>query len=119
MTNRSSDGFFNDCSKLGIPTYLIYFELKNYSEDLKNAEIDQLYGRFGMNTTHFGVIVCRDIKNKDLLIKRIKDQVIKGKGYVICLTDHDIYLLHQMRISEQWKGIREHMNSLLTEIVPK
>jgi hypothetical protein len=119
MTNLSKDGFFNDCSKLGIITRFIYFELKNYTEDVANAEIDQLYGRFGNNTTKFGVIVCRKVKNRNLLIKRIKDQIIKKAEYMICLTDHDICELHKMRKSENIEGIREHMNSLLDEFIPK
>lgn len=119
MTNLSSDGFFNDCSKLGVVTRLIYFELKNYTEDVANAEIDQLYGRFGNNTSKFGVIVCRKILNRDLLIKRIKDQIVKKTEYIICLTDSDICELTQMRKSNNFEGIRMYMNSLLSEVIPK
>lgn len=91
FTNAADTGFFaqrrND-QKVNANAVIV--ECKNYTEDLKNTEIDQLLGRFDDNRGKFGIITCRSIKDKKTLIKRLRDASSRSQGYIIVLTDDDL-----------------------------
>lgn len=65
-------------------------ECKNYSEDLKNSEIDQLIGRFDENRGKFWIITCRSVADPKALISRCRDAATHSQGYIIALTDDDL-----------------------------
>jgi hypothetical protein len=73
-----------------IPCQYIIFECKNYTEDVANAELDQLTGRLSPNRGKFGVIVCRDIEDAPLFIQRCADSYKAQRGLIVPLTDVDI-----------------------------
>ncbi|MBN8979682.1 MAG: hypothetical protein J0I29_00155, partial [Rhizobiales bacterium] len=91
FTNAADTGFFahrrNDQK---VNANAIIVECKNYSEDLKNTEIDQLLARFDDNRGKFGIITCRSIENPKALLRRCKDASSRSQGYIISLTDEDI-----------------------------
>ena len=75
-------------------------ECKNYSEDPKNPELDQLSGRFSVNSTKFGILVCREITNKNIFIKRCRDLWKQKKELILLLTDIDIInILKEIKIN--------------------
>jgi hypothetical protein len=90
-TNAADGGFFaqrrND-RMTNANTVIV--ECKNYSTDLANSEIDQLLGRFDNNRGKFGIMTCRKIENRDLLIARCRDASSRSQGYIIVLDDNDI-----------------------------
>jgi len=91
MDNNASKGFFYDMhqiTKIFCP--YVYIECKNYGKDVANPEIDQLSGRFSGGRGQFGVLLCREIKDKDLFLKRCQDTYKDGRGLVIFLIDEDI-----------------------------
>ncbi|CND65979.1 hypothetical protein [Yersinia enterocolitica] len=88
-SNEANSGFFNWISK-HYASALIFIECKNYGKDVTNPEIDQLSSRFSPNRGKVGILVCREIKNKDLLYKRCEDTAKDGRGYILPLDDEDI-----------------------------
>lgn len=68
----------------------VMIECKNYTHDLENPEIDQLIGRFDPRRGRFGIICCRDIKDRGTLVSRCADAFRSQQGAVVVLTDTDI-----------------------------
>lgn len=93
--NCAEQGFFSRLMNThGIPSKFIIVECKNFSEDVKNPELDQLCGRFSPVRGKVGIIACRKIKKMDVFITRCNDSVKEERGYVIPLVDEDfIYML--------------------------
>jgi hypothetical protein len=92
------DGFFYRLQHaFDIPCQYIIFECKNYTEDVANAELDQLTGRLSPNRGKFGVIVCRDIEDEPLFIQRCADSYKAQRGLIVPLTDADIVKILEAR----------------------
>ncbi len=92
--NRSSTGTFNRIAvNLHMSAILIPFECKNYSEDPKNPEIDQLVGRLDRARGRVGVLVCRRVDAKDVMCARCRDVTQQGNGVVLWLEDWDMIQL--------------------------
>ena len=88
--NTAETGFFfllGNSYRITCP--IIIVECKNYQDDIKNPEIDQLAGRFSANRGYFGIICCRSIENEALFIKREQDLAKDKHEYIIHLTDDD------------------------------
>jgi hypothetical protein len=91
FNNNSKTGFFAELNELHhIQCPKILIECKNYGSEIGNPEVDQLEGRLNKRRGMFGILVCRKIKEKDLLLARCKDIVNEDKGYIIALDDTDI-----------------------------
>jgi len=106
-----AEGFFYRLQYVfGIPCPYIFFECKNYTEDLANPEVDQMTGRFSPNRGKFGVIVCRNIKNEALFLQRCADSYKAQRGLAVPFTDADI-----IEILEKRKlGIMHHEDEILS-----
>lgn len=91
--NSATSGFFYLLHKAkGIPCSYIMFECKNYSEDLKNPELDQISGRFSPNRGKFGIITCRQLQDDNLFLERCKDTYYDQRGLILYITDSDLIL---------------------------
>ncbi|MCA9092991.1 MAG: hypothetical protein KDA68_05865 [Planctomycetaceae bacterium] len=101
-SNIARDGFFF-WLRSHYKAPFIFVECKNYKSDPKNPELDQLSGRFSPNRGQFGLIVCREIEDKDLFLKRCRDTANDHRGYIIALDDNDIV---SMALSREQHGIR-------------
>ncbi len=87
----SGSGFFHRLQhSFQIPCQYIFFECKNYTKDVANPELDQMVGRLAPSRGKFGIILCRDIDNEDLFMKRCSDSYKDNHGLIIPLTDKDI-----------------------------
>ncbi len=107
-----TEGFFYRLQHaFGIPCPYIFFECKNYSEDVANPELDQMTGRFSPNRGRFGVIVCRSIEDEALFLQRCADSYKAQRGLVVPFTDADI-----IEILEQKKlGITHYEDDILSD----
>jgi hypothetical protein len=107
-----SGGFFYRLQHVfGIPCQYIFFECKNYTEDVANEELDQMVGRLSPNRGKFGIIVCRDIDDEDLFIQRCADSYKAQQGLIVPLTDADI-----VEILERKKlGTMHYEDEILSE----
>ncbi|WP_336868882.1 hypothetical protein [Sphingomonas sanguinis] len=117
-TNMAMVGFFSWLSKHYMAPE-VFVECKNYGNEVANPELDQLSGRFGRSRGEFGIIVCRNFKNKALFQKRCRDTALDGRGYIIALDDDDLTLLVESRKADineyrQWSLLRQRFDFLLS-----
>jgi len=68
----------------------VMVECKNYSSDIANNALDQLSSRFSPNRGRFGILLCRELRNKEQFIKRCKDTAADNRGFILPLDDDDI-----------------------------
>ena len=97
-TNMGNKGFFSWLSR-HYPTPHIFFECKNYGNEIGNPELDQISGRFSPSRGQFGIIVCRKIADRAKFVERCRDTAKDHRGYVIALEDADL-----IRLTEDVKG---------------
>lgn len=90
--NESKNGFFNWLS-INYAAAYIFVECKNYTNEIKNPEVDQLSGRFSPTRGQVGLLVFRDSDNQNLLDLRCKDTAKDHRGFMISLSDEDIKTL--------------------------
>jgi hypothetical protein len=115
--NNNVKGFFKDLSSIHkIKCPYVLFECKNYTSDLKNPELDQMYGRFSKKRGYFGAITCRDNLNKALILSKCRDYANEEK-YIIVLDDKDIIKMLEFRKTDNEQGIDDLMNDKLKEIL--
>lgn len=82
--NAAKNGFFEFLVNNNIPCPFVICECKNYSEDPKNPELDQLSGRFSPRRGRFGILICRKVEDKSLMAKRCKDMADDDRGFYNC-----------------------------------
>lgn len=88
-TNEAKSGFFSWLS-LHYCAPLIFVECKNYGKELGNPEIDQLSSRFSPSRGQVGILVCRSIQDRQLLLQRCKDTAQDRRGFMMVLDDEDV-----------------------------
>jgi hypothetical protein len=92
FTNYARSGFFEWLARHYSCSY-VFVECKNFGKELGNPEIDQIAMRFSKARGQFGIVVCRNIENRDLIEKRCKAAAIDGHGYVVVIDDNDLTAL--------------------------
>ncbi len=116
--NAAQEGFFYRLNKnKNIPCQYVMVECKNYTNDPKNPELDQICGRFSANRGQFGLLLCRNIKNKKLFYDRCKDAASDRKQFVIPLDDNDIKKMIQFKGCEQSEELDAFMDIMFRKLV--
>ena len=87
--NSASEGFFSWLAKHYTAPY-VFVECKNYTEDVKNPELDQLSGRFSPSRGSFGILICRGVSDRKKIDAMCRDTVHDNRGYMIVLDDADL-----------------------------
>ena len=101
-TNSKESGLFYRVSvDPHIKANTIIVECKNYTEDLKNPEIDQLAGRFDNNRGRMGMLFFRQAKDMSKVIKLCKDVAKQGNGIILPIDDD--FILRCLELIEQGK----------------
>lgn len=93
LDNMATSGFFRWLSLNNYHSAIIPFECKNYTNDPKNPEFDQLRGRLGADRGDVGILVCRTLADKEMALRRCKDVRNDKKGYLLILDDSDLKTL--------------------------
>lgn len=118
FTNAAERGFFaHRRNDQNVNANLIIVECKNYTNDIKNPEIDQLLGRFSNNRGKLGIITCRSIDNEEVLKKRCKDAANSSQGFVISLTDEDIIFMLQAKAKLQDHEIERLLHQKYNDLI--
>lgn len=83
FTNAAEIGFFRRMAELNSTRSInIFVECKNYSRDLGNPELDQISGRFSPLRGKFGIILCRELEDRELMLDRCRDTARDDRGYI-------------------------------------
>lgn len=118
MTNNANYGFFynlHTITKIFAP--YIFIECKNYGNEIGNPEIDQLSGRFSTYRGSFGILMCRNVKDEDRLIKRCQDTHKDGRGLIIPLLDKDIIVILKEIQNGNTNIINEYLEDIKKRII--
>jgi hypothetical protein len=115
-TNEAISGFFHWLSA-HYPCPFIFVECKNYNNEISNPEIDQLAGRFAPSRGNVGLLICRKIKDKDLLLKRCKDTAKDQRGYIIPLDDDDLEIIVNSALDEPLEHNFEYLREIFNKLV--
>ncbi|MEA2037737.1 MAG: hypothetical protein U9O94_09585 [Nanoarchaeota archaeon] len=119
FTNSAENGFFDDlANKFKINCPYIIVEAKNYSYDPKNREFDQLSGRLKDKIGKFGIQICREIDDFDI-VKRRCESYLDDSKYIIVLTDEDLLYLLDLYQDDDIKGINEFMHKKIRPLIFK
>jgi hypothetical protein len=118
FSNVDQAGFFKNLNELyHIQCPKIFVECKNYKNDPANPEFDQLQGRFGKKRGMFGILVCRSVDDRPLLLQRCRDAFHQDRGYIIVLDDGDIEKLLIMKDAADEAGIDAYLKALLDQLI--
>jgi hypothetical protein len=99
--NAARHGFFERLHLTdNLPSRYIFFECKNYTQDPRNPEFDQLSGRFSVNTGRVGFLVCRRVADMEELVRRCHHAYVAGRGLMIPLDDQDLTAMLQERAED-------------------
>jgi len=116
--NAAKTGFYNklhEIHKIYCP--YIFIECKNYSNDPNNPELDQLSGRFSKSRGWFGFLLCRNINDMDLFMKRCKNTYIDGRGTIIPIVDKDLVLILNEIKSRNYNQLQSILETRLRDVV--
>jgi hypothetical protein len=122
------DVFFHNSASKGFFSWLvnvhhyhapyISVECKNYSTDPVNPEFDQLLGRLNRKRGFIGIMTCRHIEDRGLILKRCRDVVNNNdEQLIIVLDDADITMLLVFAAAREKKKIDNYLEDLLKEIL--
>jgi hypothetical protein len=118
FNNGAREGFFESLrSNYQVFSPFIFFECKNYKSDPQNPELDQLVGRFSDKRGQFGVIVCRQVNDKPLMLKRCKDALNDKGAYVFVFDDDDITKLLKLSAEQKQSEIDRFMTDQMRALV--
>lgn len=118
FNNGARDGFFEELrSNYQILCPFIFWECKNYSSDPANPELDQIAGRFSNKRGKFGIVVCRKIQDKAIMLQRCKDIVNDNRGWVLVLDDDDIKTLLKLRAEGNPRAIQAFLNGEMRKLL--
>jgi hypothetical protein len=116
FANSAEKGFFSRLGTLyNVSCTVIMIECKNYSKDINNPELDQMAGRFSARRGQFGIICCRSLDDNNAFLKRERDTVKDGRGYIIHFTDEDLIAL--LNLKKQGADIDDYLTEKYKEIL--
>lgn len=115
--NYATTGFFDRVKdQHGIHCPYVIVECKNYTDDIGNAEMDQLAGRLNPVRGQLGLLVCRRIQNRESILSRARDFVNDAK-YILVLADSDLIRLCESVRDDDTEGIDDLMEGKLDALL--
>jgi hypothetical protein len=74
-------------------------------------------GRFSRKRGHFGILVCRSIKDKALMLRRLQGVVNNTDGLIMVLDDDDIKALLTLKVAGQDREISDYLEDKVKPIL--
>ncbi len=94
----------------------ILVECKNYTNDVKNPELDQLTGRFSPNRGRVGLLLCRDATRRDALFARCNDIYKEQRGLVLPIFDDDLLGCLEARLAGKGSDAEDMLTTRIREV---
>ncbi|MBM9913967.1 MULTISPECIES: hypothetical protein [Stenotrophomonas] len=116
FSNSATAGFFSWLSKHYTAPY-VFVEFKNYTEDVKNPELDQLSGRFSKSGGQVGILICRAVSDRKKIDAMCRDAAKDGRGYMIVLDDADLETLVKSTTAMHYDASRTILNDRFDQLV--
>ena len=116
FSNGARSGFFSWVAKHYTAPY-IFVEFKNYTEDVKNPELDQLSGRFSKSGGEVGILICRGVSDRKKIDAMCRDTAKDGRGYMIVLDDADLEVLVKSASAMHFDAARTILNERFDKLV--
>ena len=113
-TNSAREGFFLKLLDRVDCRYVIV-EVKNIDHDPENPEFEQLNGRFKDGRGHFGILVCRKIKNYKEVITKARSYL--PNNFIIVLSEDNIIELLEYTRGDMKDEIEDLMDKKLRDII--
>jgi len=114
--NDALSGFFMRAVRKSISADKVFFECKNYTEDIANPEIDQLAGRLTRNTSRLGFLLCRNIEDRQKVLSSCRFHYHGNGNCLIILDDNDIIKLLELKKLEKEDEINDFLNEKFDEL---
>lgn len=120
FSNIAEEGYFAVISdKIKMTSPQIIIECKNYKNDPKNPELDQLIGRFSTRRGQIGILSCRKIDEYDKFINSCADTYLDEHGLILPITDEDIIKIlecNELAHQEFLKILQEKTNLIISKV---
>jgi len=97
-SNAATSGFFHWVG-LHYPSAWVFIECKNYGKEIGNPELDQISGRFSPNRGKVGLLICRSLADRDLMMARCHDTATDDRGFVVPVEDDDLRILVEEKMA--------------------
>ncbi|WP_372969499.1 hypothetical protein [Microbacterium sp.] len=115
--NLAQDGIFRWISQT-FRAPIVLGECKNYTHDVANPELDQLMGRFSPVRSEFGLLLCRKVTNRSLVIQRCRDTYQAQRGMMLVIDDSQVEKLASMSHAGGWgEPQADLLMSLIDEVM--
>ena len=116
-TNAAETGFFQ--RMLASPqtrAMSVMVECKNYTREMNNPELDQLAGRFGHQRGFLGLLLCRNMDNRQRIVAGCRDTASDGRGFMLALDDTDLIDMLKAVCADQRSKIDDILTKRFDEI---
>lgn len=116
--NAANTGFFaHRRDGTNTQANIVIVECKNYTDDIGNTELDQLFGRFDANRGRFGILTCRKVDNVKTLAKRCRDMASRSLGFIITITDEDITQMLRAKAELKDEEVEAVLHAKFTDLL--
>lgn len=117
FTNAATDGFFHSMLASDQARALnVFVECKNYTKEMNNPELDQLAGRFGHQRGRFGMLLCRQMDNRQRIVERCRDTASDNRGLMLVFEDADLIQMLTFVVQGRRRAIDRLLRERLSEI---
>jgi len=117
MENGARDGIFFRLHALrNLPCAFIPIECKNYGREIGNPELDQLSGRFSPNRGKAGILCCRSVADRDVLLRRCRDTHRDDRGLIIPIDDDFVIGCLELVAAGREREIDDRVGQLVAEV---
>lgn len=91
-------------------------ECKNYSNDLGNAEYNQLTSRLGVKTSRIGFMFCRTITDEANMMKHLEDRWLRQDKMILVFDDKLLTGLVNLRLERNFKEIQRYISTMVRAV---
>ena len=108
--NSAVSGFCPHCPAAQILCALHFSRMQELLRRPSESGLDQLLGRLTRKRGFVGILTCRQIEDRNLMLKRCRDVVNNdNERVIIVLEDNDICAMLNFAAENKRKGINEHL----------